>query len=82
MKYFLEPSQAPRGPDVIALEGRKRVISASRLSSYYVPRFNDHVAGYRQNPKQPATRTLGPLSSVQEGLHDLVQSVEEQANDN
>ena len=81
MKYFLEPTQAPRGADVIALEGRKRVISASRLSNYYVPRFSDHVAGYRQNPGRPAKRILGPLSSVQEGLHDLVQLTEGRDND-
>ena len=81
MKYFLEPTQAPRGADVIALEGRKRVISASRLSNYYVPRFSDHVAGYRQMLGQPANRVLGPTSSVQEGLLDLVQSTEGANND-
>jgi len=76
MKYFLEPTQAPRGPDIIALEGHRRNISAARLDSYYVPRFSDHVMGYRQLPRQPAKRILGPTSSVQEGLFDLVQSVE------
>ena len=81
MKFFLEPTQAPRGPDIIALEGRKRVISVARLSNYYVPRFSDHVMGYRQILGQPAKRILGPTSSVQEGLFDLVQSTEGANND-
>ncbi|KKN42652.1 hypothetical protein LCGC14_0711040 [marine sediment metagenome] len=81
MKQILEPTQAPRGVDIIALEGRKRSISAARLDSYYVPRFNNSVAGYRQIPGQPAQRVLGPTSAVQEGLFDLVQSVEGADND-
>ncbi len=81
MKYFLEPTQAPRGPDIIAVEGHRRRISAARLAGYYVPRFSDHVTGYRQIPGQPAQRVLGPMSNVQEGLFDLVRSVEEANND-
>ncbi len=81
MKHFLEPTQAPRGVDVIALEGRKRSISAARLGSYYIPRFNDSPLGYRQIPGQPAKRVLGPTSSVQEGLFELVRSTERANND-
>ncbi len=82
MKYFREPSQAPRWPDIITLEGRKRVISAARLASYYIPRYSNLVLGYKQSVLQPQVNLLGPLSGVQEGLRDLVAAVEEQNNDN
>ena len=81
-KYYLEPTIAPRGPDVVALEGRKRVISAARLDGYRVPRFCEVVLGHRQVMMQPGTRLLGPLSGVQEGLNDLVAGVEGGTNGN
>ena len=81
-KYYLEPTIAPRGPDIISLEGRRRVISAARVDGYRVPRFCTTVLGHRQVMMQPGERLLGPLSGVQEGLKDLVAGVEGQNNGN
>ena len=80
MGFYREPTKAPRGPDPIGIEGRRRMLSAARLDNYFVPKFCDTVTGYRQVVVTGPQKALGPLSPVQEGLRDLVSGVEETQN--
>ena len=65
MGYYLEPTKAPRGPDPVGIEGRRRMLASAALDNYFVPQFCDTVLGYRQVVVVGPHRTLGPLSPVQ-----------------
>lgn len=72
---YREPTQAPRGPELVSLEGRKRVIANARLARYNIPPSNDKVVGHRQVPiDQGRPPKIGPYTSpVREGLMNLVE---------
>lgn len=78
---YLEPTQAPRGPEVTSLEARKRIISNARLARYFVPEFDQGNQGHRQIIKQSKRKPLGPYTSpVDEGLINLVKESEKKIN--
>lgn len=75
--YYLEPTVAPRGPEMSSIEARHRINANARLSSYRDPIPNGMNTGYRQVFSQVERKPLAPYTSpVSEGLMDLVENTE------
>jgi len=81
--YYLEPTIAPRGPEITSIEARHRRNANARLSRYRDPVPNGMNTGYRQVFGQSKRKPLAPYTSpVSEGLTQLVESNERnKAND-
>lgn len=75
--YYLEPTIAPRGPEVTSIEERHRINANARLSRYRDPVPNGMDTGYRQVFSQVKRKPLAPYTSpVSEGLEQLVENTE------
>ena len=78
---YLEPTQAPRGAEIMNIEARKRIIANARLANYQSPTPNDFQVGARQIVKQEKRQPLSPYTSpVSEGLLELVKEEEARSN--
>jgi len=73
---FEEPRPAPRGPELVSIEARRRVNINRQLEVNTVPRPNGNQVGYRfiiaeslEEPLKPYTNT------VSEGLENLLDEV-------
>ena len=72
--YYLEPTIAPRGPEMSSIEARHRTNANARLSRYRDPVSNGMNTGYRQVFSQVKRKPLAPFTSpVSEGLEQLVE---------
>lgn len=75
--YYLEPTVAPRGPEMSSIEERHRINANARLSRYRDPVINGMNTGYRQVFSQVKRKPLAPYTSpVSEGLMELVENTE------
>lgn len=78
---YVEPTIAPRGPEITSIEARHRINANARLSTYRDPVPYGNVVGYRQVFSQVKRKPLGPYTSpVSEGLMELVNGNERSAN--